>query len=253
MSTHDFRAAAVALARRGFAVFKLQENSKHPLTEGWPDHASADPQTAFARWTDPVTGEGLNNNIGVHTTGMEVLDPDVKRRDKGIDGLASLDELVDTYGIDTRTFTVQTPTGGRHLYYRLPPGEQVRNSADQIAAGIDVRGYHGFVVGPGSMIDGIPYEIVRDVEPIEAPRWLITAAGRPTPKAENAGAIVVDELDTAGAIERAVAYLRDEAPISVPGSAGNTLYRIAARVKDFGISAETNESLIIEHYFGSER
>jgi RecA-family ATPase len=253
MSTHDKRAAAVALARRGFRVFKLEENSKLPLTEGWPDHATAWPEAVHRLWSDPVSGEAFDNNIGVLCDGMEVLDPDVKRKHQGIDGLASLDDLVDTYALDTNTFTVQTPTGGRHLYYRLPDGEQVRNSADQIAKGIDVRGYHGFVVGPGSTINGVPYEIVNDVEPLEAPRWLIKAAGRPTPKADNAGEVVVPVLDTPVAIERAVRYLEHESPVSVPGVADDTLFRIAARVKDFGISQERNKELIVEHYLDGER
>jgi hypothetical protein len=248
----DKRAAAVALARRGFAVFKLVENGKHPLAEGWPEQASADPDLAHRRWTCPVSGEALHNNIGIHTAGMEVLDPDMKRKHEGIDGLASLDELVDTYGLDTRTFTVATPTGGRHLYYRLPEGEQVRNSVDQIAPGIDVRGYRGFVVAPGSTINGVPYEIVNDTAPIEAPRWLIKAAGRPTPKADNAGVFVV-EPDLPAAVERATKYLLDEAPISAHPSANNTLFRVAARVKDFGISEQTTRELIFEHYFPNDR
>jgi hypothetical protein len=252
MSTHDKRAAAVALARRGFAVFKLVENGKLPLSEGWPEQASADPDLAHRRWTCPVSGEALHNNIGIHAAGMEVLDPDMKRKHEGIDGLASLDELVDTYGLDTRTFTVRTPTGGRHLYYRLPDGEQVRNSANQIASGIDVRGWRGFVVAPGSTINGVPYEIVNDADPIEAPRWLIKAAGRPTPKSDNAGALVV-EPDLPAAIERATKYLLDEAPISAHPSANDTLYRVAARVKDFGISEPTACELIFEHYFPNDR
>jgi len=45
----------------------------------------------------------------------------------------------------TRTQPTQRP-GGQHLYYRLPPGLGLRNSASQIAPGIDIRADGGFIV-----------------------------------------------------------------------------------------------------------
>lgn len=251
MTLLDMRAAAVALAQRGFRVFKLAEGGKQALTAGWPATATAWPDAVHKMWSDP-TGDPLHHNIGVLADGLLILDPDVKRREAGVDGLASLADMVDTFGLDTNTFTVSTPTGGRHLYYRLPEGQQVRNSVDRIAPGIDVRGYHGYVVGPGSVVDGVAYTIINDAPLLEAPEWLVKAAGKPRERTAGAGE-GVSELDAPNDVRRAMIYLKEEAPVSVHGRARDTLYRVAARVKDFGISEQENQSLIVEHYLDSPR
>ncbi|ORT57909.1 bifunctional DNA primase/polymerase [Streptomyces sp. CB03238] len=49
------------------------------------------------------------------------------------------------------TFTVLTPSGGRHLWLTGPPDVVVPNSAGRLAPGIDIRGAGGYLVGPGSV------------------------------------------------------------------------------------------------------
>ena len=68
---------------------------------------------------------------------------------------------------------------GRHFYFRLPAGTDVRNSASKIAPGIDVRGTGGYVVAPPSPHpDGGSYQWDEtagpdDVAVAEAPHWLL--------------------------------------------------------------------------------
>ncbi len=70
----------------------------------------------------------------------------------GIVGI-DVDQGADTSHLDLPpTVTVLTgKPGARHLYYRLPDGAVIRNSAGRIAAHVDVRGEGGQLVYPGSI------------------------------------------------------------------------------------------------------
>lgn len=141
-----------------FRVFKLQVNGKLPIVEKFYDIASREPAVVHAMWTDPVTGESLHNNIGV-LTGEDfcVVDIDIRNGKHGMHSLSMLEDI----GLPTGTVSVRTPSGGMHLYYALPRGITVANSTNRMGQGIDVRGYHGYVVGAGSMVDGKAYTWLR--------------------------------------------------------------------------------------------
>jgi len=77
------------------------------------------------------------------------------------------------------TLTVATPSGGRHLYFAAPDGCTIGSfSGDRSPLGpsIDVRGpglrTGGYLIGPGSVVDGITYTIVHDVPLLPIPRWI---------------------------------------------------------------------------------
>ncbi|GAA2367333.1 bifunctional DNA primase/polymerase [Streptomyces carpaticus] len=68
------------------------------------------------------------------------------------------------------TYTVATPSGGRHLYFTAPPG--LRNSAGKLAPKVDTRSGGGYVVAPGSAVAGRAYETVRDIPVAPLSDWL---------------------------------------------------------------------------------
>jgi replicative DNA helicase len=75
---------------------------------------------------------------------------------------------------------VAAKTGnGVHVYFKMPGGADVRNSAGKVGQGIDVRGTGGYVVIPPSPHpDGGVYEWIKGREPTEcpiayAPTWLL--------------------------------------------------------------------------------
>jgi hypothetical protein len=71
------------------------------------------------------------------------------------------------------TWTVETASGGRHLYFRAPAGGGPwRNTAGRIGWHIDTRAGGGYVLAAGSLVGGRPYTVVHDREPIELPGWL---------------------------------------------------------------------------------
>jgi hypothetical protein len=151
------RDRAIALAQQGFRVFPLKPNSKLPAVREFHIVASRDPAVVYAMWTDS-DGNSTDNNIGISGDGLLILDVDTR---DGRQGEVSLQKVVAEYGLDLHTVEARTPTGGRHLFYRLPPGEQVRNSCDLLGPGLDVRGYHGYVVGVGSVVPKGEYTWVR--------------------------------------------------------------------------------------------
>jgi hypothetical protein len=54
------------------------------------------------------------------------------------------------------TFTVTTPSGGTHLYFRAPVAA-IANSASRLGPLIDIRADGGYVLGPGSRVGGRSY------------------------------------------------------------------------------------------------
>lgn len=149
----DTKDAAVRLAREGFRIFPLRPNSKIP-PEGflWKALATTDPAIAERWWG----GEYAGHNIGVATgRGLLVADFDMKPGQRGAESLGMLDML----GLP-ESLRVRTPTGGVHVYLRVPEQIDITISAGRIPdyPDVDVRCEGGYVVGPGSSIDGVPYE-----------------------------------------------------------------------------------------------
>lgn len=70
----------------------------------------------------------------------------------GPPGEASWAQLLEQHGALPETYTVATPSGGRHLYFLAPAGTRIANSAGAIAPNVDVRGHGGQVVAPGTTI-----------------------------------------------------------------------------------------------------
>jgi putative DNA primase/helicase len=124
--------------------FPLRPNDKRPLEAGWFgagwDGRELDPDTYMGY---AEMGCNFGYRCGVH--GLFVVDVDTPHG--GIDSWNSLD-LVTTY-------TVRTVNNGYHLYFK-PDGDMPANRAG-IRPGIDIRGDGGYVVAPGSIINGKKY------------------------------------------------------------------------------------------------
>lgn len=147
-STRSRLDLALSYAAQGWAVFPLSSNSKVPLpgSHGFKE-ATRDPDQIRAWWRD-----NPDRNIGI-ATGLKsrllVVDVDVKNGAKGRESLATLPDL-------PPTLTAGTPSGGLHLYYRSP--DYPIRSRNGFLPGIDIKAEGGYVVGPGSSIDGKNYE-----------------------------------------------------------------------------------------------
>ncbi|HEV2639342.1 MAG TPA: bifunctional DNA primase/polymerase [Actinocrinis sp.] len=196
----DPAAAAVALAARGFAVFPLRPNAKTPaVPKDWEHAASTDPQRLAALFHD----RRANLAVACGPSRLLVVDLDVAdhAHGAGTGPAAAKDDDSPArpgqstprpaHGADVlrslaagreipRTLTVATPTGGRHLYFRMPSGVTLRNTAGRLGPLIDTRAGGGYVVAPGSTINGLPYRIVDDAPVAELPGWIVDRLATPT-------------------------------------------------------------------------
>ena len=222
------------MIERGMHVFPLKTNTKDPKFKGWQT-------AALAMSADSVMTHMGYENWGIHPgpSGHFVIDVDVKNGKVGDKTWALICEQ---HGDMPQTLTVRTPTKGVHYYFK---GVVEGNSA--LGQDVDVRTTGGYVVAPGSEIDGQMYKVIDDRPIAEAPQWLLQMlAARSTRPAEER--IVISEVDKDIEVDRAIKYLRD-AKAAVEGSNGNTTtYEVAVSVRDFGISEEKNLELMLAHY-----
>jgi hypothetical protein len=218
--------AALALAARGLRVFPLQVNGTRPAWEGWTETATTDAATIRAWW------HGVEYNVGVCTTGMFVPDIDTKKGRPGLESWMAVGGAFDT-------LTVRTKSGGYHLYYS---GADVANSAGDLGPGLDVRSHHGYVVGPGSAVDGEAYTIEMDLPIAPAPAAIVARCKAPGVRAENAGVPLVD-LDSPAALALATALVTSTEAAGA-GTRSDAAYRLACAVRDLGVSEPMTAALL---------
>ncbi len=223
------------LIQRGWYIFPIKANSKTPLVK-WSTESSNDPEQVKS-WS--IRFPGCNWGINCGKSGLFVVDIDRK----GADGLAEWTRLcaANGYAVPTDIMRVATPSGGYHLYFTLDNGP---TTASILAPGIDTRGRGGMVVAPGSTINGVEYKLLRDGQPAPAPAWVIPAK-REVERKESPVDLI---LDMPHNVARAIRYLQEEAPEAHVGERDNVCFRVACRVRDFGLSRAQAEEIILEHY-----
>lgn len=154
----SMQAKALALAEMGFNVFPLIPYGKKPVSKGW-NHKACRDITTIKIWWPPESV----NNIGIHCTGLCVIDVDVKKENGFV-------EFLRLPSAPTRVS--KTTTGGAHVIYRLPAGTRIKNQVG-IRPGIDIRTDGGFIVAPGSVLNGIEYQWANDLPIADIPLDLL--------------------------------------------------------------------------------
>ena len=164
--------SASTLVERGFKVFPLVHGGKSPAVENGCKQATADADriSGWARtmpWANIAIATGLHGDFNFF-----VVDVDVKGGAKGMESLDSLRKEI----FLPETLTAKTPSGGLHLFFRLPVEITLKNRVN-VVPGIDIRGNGGYVVAAPSVISGIQYEWVdQDTLIATAPEALIAWA-----------------------------------------------------------------------------
>jgi hypothetical protein len=205
-----------------------------PLTRPDEDHKSGRPMWKdFPNEARPIderltSHREKGGNLAVSTDGLIVLDIDTRRA--GEEGLQLLEMAQQDL---PRTYTVRTPGGGKHIYFKA--SKELANSHDKLAPGIDVKAYRGFVVAAGARRPDGDYTVETDAPIADAPEWLEALCE--APRDTEAGKEVLGaELDTKQNVERAKAYLETAEP-AIQGAGGdNHTFKTIAAVLDFGIS-----------------
>ncbi|MEV0727719.1 bifunctional DNA primase/polymerase [Polymorphospora sp. NPDC050346] len=222
---------------------------------GWEERATVDPDRIRRAWST----RPYNIGIACGPSGLVVVDPDVPKHPgdtppaewagsgTGMDVFAVLaarhgspigwiagygrPDTPPREGIDV-TYTVDTPSGGSHLYYQHPAsGPQLRNTTSDRGRGlgwkIDTRAHGGYVVAGGSTVTGRPYKVALDCDPLPLPEWIATLL-TPAPLPAQGPTVVNLAAGRAGrylatAIDGAVTHLRTAAD----GYRNNALFNSA--------------------------
>jgi hypothetical protein len=200
----DIRAGALDYGRRGFPVIQVygmvaspdgylicsceagiqcgKKSGKHPRgVVGLFDDATSDLDT-IAQWWDehPESNVGLVGRDGIGV----IIDLDrLHEGETGPDGFELWQKLEEQHGAAPETFTEDSGSLGRHLFYQVPTGRVIENSLAVISAlpkassgkiKIDVKGARGYVVGAPSLHQsGNLYRVTKDIPLAMAPDWLI--------------------------------------------------------------------------------
>jgi hypothetical protein len=166
--------AALHQVDAGFAVFALGRNTKVPATEHGFKNATQNPEWVRTQLAAPSAG-----NYGI------VWPPDAQRTvvvfdlDNG-DGATETWEdrlrvLMDQHGWLPPTKSTTTPSGGRHAFFYWPAGVPVPPGDELFGFTVRWPG-RGYLVGPGSSIDGKPYQPGSVDEIADLPQTWVDAA-----------------------------------------------------------------------------
>lgn len=223
---------ALYLASLGWPVFPLRPGTKRqPAVKDWENRATTDPTRIRRCW------EADRWNIGLATgpAGLVVVDLDMpKDGETDPDGEAALARLAaERGGPVPGTYTVTTPSGGRHLYYRCPPGVRLRNTQGRVCTNVDTRSGGGYVVAPGSVTPDGAYELLDETAPVDLPAWLVQASAE-RPSTANSAPVQIRSADSnaygSAALRGEARRVRDATPGTYNGVLSSAAYTIGRKV-----------------------
>lgn len=158
-----FSDLAPQLAASGLFVFPASSETKAPLLKGWEKKATRD-AVQIETWAREYPD--CRPAVACGPSGLIVIDLDMKH---GKNGIETWRTLCAQHGPAPDTFTVVTPSGGLHLYFR----GQGKTTVEVLGKGVDVRSRGGLVVYYPVPLHNPPLPIA------DAPAWLLSlASGR---------------------------------------------------------------------------
>ena len=180
--------AAKLYAGLGWAVLPVSPETKVPLLTDWPNQATSVPVEIDRLWRrHPRAMVGI---VCGPRSGIAVVDVDAKPDEDGITGLQHMERLEVEHGSLANVPTVETPSGGKHLYFRADSLPFPKDENGRIAPKIDLRSatpdgksVSQVVAPPSARHDGEKYIWINvDSEAElrnlpEAPHWLAFRAG----------------------------------------------------------------------------
>lgn len=127
------KAAAHFYRKKGWPIFPVGRD-KTPLIKNWQNDASTDKDQIDVWWSSQFPDANIGLVCG-RTSGVAVIDIDVKN---GKQGLVNAKELERLHGVFGSALMARTPSGGLHLFY---PHSQFpfASNAGKAAEDIDLR------------------------------------------------------------------------------------------------------------------
>ncbi len=180
-------AAFNVLAERGFSL--IRTSGKIPTDTGW--QKACKDRAVY----DPKRYNGFNAGVACGpASGVIVLD---------IDDFEKFSAYTESKGFCiSDTFSVATgrDAGGLHHYYQYPTDGKKYGCVGQKPNGFEIKGFGGYVVGPGSIHPDTHrcYKVLHNIPVVPAPDWLLSLAckesEKPPPKKESPGGSNIERL-----------------------------------------------------------
>ncbi|PRW63028.1 bifunctional DNA primase/polymerase [Actinopolyspora mortivallis] len=273
MSTAEqLRRSARDLAEHGWPVFPLVPDGKRPALHGrsrcpgtgpcsdrhlgWEQRATTDPQVIDRCWT---TG-AYNIGLAAGEAGQVVIDLDVHKPGEsapdrwsilGVStGAEVLQYLAHRQGeAIPATYTVRTPSGGWHLYYRAPAGTDYSTTTGKLGWLVDTRARGGYVVAPGSTLPTGSYELYDDRDPVPLPGWLAQRLS-PSPSVPDSAPREIASTHRSGYLKAALGAEADRVRTATPGTRNHTLFLAACALGQLvagGALTEAEVRHVLQH------
>ena len=247
-STAKRQQFALWFAEQGFPIIRLKPGAKEPVSgAGWGAEATTDPET-IKGWFKYHPDMNYGVTGGDHHV---IVDLDIKAAANGEDALAEEAAKFGDYGVYAETLTARSPSGGKHLFYRV---DSATGNANRFPIAIDVRGKKGYVVGVGSeLVEDMckpkdtpgSYTVEKKAKIAAAPDWMRDYFRPADERAEQAD-VALYELDLPTNMKRARDFL-ERREIATEGSGGNEqTYVTFCKLKDFGLSLEKAVEIVCE-------
>lgn len=232
--------------KENWHVFPLQPNSKLPY-KGITDeknrggfYAATDSSSKIMYWKKNFP----DCNWGLRTGSISqcfVVDIDVKN---GAKGDKSFWYLIEKYGETPVTLTVDTPSGGKHYYFRMTKHVPTVIGAGKFG-GIDIKSDNGYVLIPPSTVDGKEYQVCLEEEIAECPEWLYQELIAPHIKTKpslgfNKESAVtnpeeVKKISESFQVQICERFLEKYSSLAFNGERNKTLLEMLCQIRDNGV------------------
>jgi hypothetical protein len=147
---------------KGTKIIRLLKGVKRPKDDEW-QREPIDPESQDGTIILDRVAKGYTN-YGIHTGASGLLIIDIDPRNGG--------DPEKFFSHWPKTYTVRTPSGGFHLYYRWQDSSSMTGKRTP-EPGVDYLAGMSYAVGPGSVVGGIAYTVHDDTDFAEAPSYAI--------------------------------------------------------------------------------
>jgi len=234
---------ALQLAQQKVRFFPVRPNSKLPAVTDFSTKATSNPEqlTEYFGATDFNSGIACGKVAeGLYLVGFDI---DNKKGGNGYETVELMAELGEEFPL---TWAQKTPSGGEHrLFWSPVPIKQGTNVA---GAGVDFRGDGGYLVGPGSKIGGVYYNVLHNLPIAKFPQWAIDRwekkATLHSLPVKGAGKPVENQVY---ALQQSVAYL-SSAPTVYEGGRSDACFKVCAQLRDYGLDQSQIFDVLLTHW-----
>lgn len=144
-----------------------------------------------------------------------------------------------------QSFSVQTTSGGFHIYLKKPAMFGIRKNLPQYP-GLDFLSVGNYVIGAGSVVDSKSYNVIVQGEHKDAPAELLNAIKREAREYNLEG--TEGFRDTPENISKYIEYLNAQ-PSAIEGRSGDIeTFKVACHGRDQNLSAQKTTELLAQYF-----